>query len=321
MKALGNFIFWFFIFLISGNFILLSVNYVNHQNLTALSKVVSPLPRLLTSLGQSADASEFWQPNMTPPKEEKLPLTAKSVLSYDLTTDTMLYAQNIETKRPIASLTKIMTAIVALENLDLDKTVTVTKSAAEIGEGSMGLSIGEKLRTEDLLYGLILKSGNDAAETIAQTSKFGREDYLHLMNKKAEDLGLSHTRFTNPSGLQGDGEQYSTAKELLVMTRYALKIDEFAKIVATYEHNIPQNSGHKEYILYNETNLLTTYPGVKGVKTGFTDEAGMCLVTYLDYKGHQIIAVLLNSENRRQEMTDLLDYSLKSIGIAPPIHP
>ena len=214
-----------------------------------------------------------------------------------------------------------MTAIVALENLELNKTVTVTKSAAEIGEGSMGLSEGEKLKIEELLYGLILKSGNDAAETLAQTSKFGREDYLHLMNKKAEDLGLSNTRFTNPSGLQGDGEQYGTAKELLVMTRYALKIGEFAKIAATYEYDIPQNKDHKEYILFNETNLLTTYPGVKGVKTGFTDEAGLCLVTYLDYKGHQIIAVLLNSENRRKEMMDLLDYSLKSININPPLHP
>ncbi|MEO6693361.1 MAG: D-alanyl-D-alanine carboxypeptidase, partial [Saprospiraceae bacterium] len=136
----------------------------------------------------------------------------------------------------------------------------------------------------------------------------------------AEDLGLSHTRFTNPTGLQGDGEQYSTAKELLVLTRYALKKKIFAKIAATYEHEIPANSTHGKYTLYNETNLLTSYPGVEGVKTGYTDEAGMCLITLLNYQGHKIIAVLLNSQNRRAEMMQLLDYSLKNLGIEVPKH-
>lgn len=323
MKFLGNFLFWFFIFLISSNFILASISYYHDKQISLLSKIVSPLPHLLTSAFYTeVEASNFWQPNLATKKssQKELDLTAHAAISYDMTTNTMLYAKNIDQRLPIASLTKIMTAVIAFENLDLHEEITVSKSAAEIGEDSMGLATGEKLKLEDLLYGLVLKSGNDAAETIAQGSKFKRNDYIHLMNKKAEDLGLSNTRFTNPTGLQGDGEQYSTAKELLVLTRYALQKEEFAKIAATYEYDIPTSAEHKAYTLYNETNLLTTYPGVKGIKTGFTDEAGMCLVTYLDYQGHKIIAVLLNSTNRRQEMKDLLDYSLKELDITPPPH-
>ncbi len=140
------------------------------------------------------------------------------------------------------------------------------------------------------------------------------------MNKKAEDLGLTDTHFTNPTGLEGDGKQYSTVNDLLVITRYALQNPAFAEVAAIYEHNMEQTDKHKAYTLYNETNLITSYPGVKGVKTGYTDEAGMCLVTYLEYDGHKIIAVLLNASNRRQEMKDLLDYSLRAVGIKPPPH-
>jgi D-alanyl-D-alanine carboxypeptidase len=140
------------------------------------------------------------------------------------------------------------------------------------------------------------------------------------MNRKAEYLGLTDTHFTNPSGLEGDGKQYSTAVDLLVMTRYALQKKEFSDVAATYEYDIAATDKHKEYHLYNETNLLTTYPGVKGVKTGYTYEAGLCLVSYLDYEGHQIIAIVLNAQNRRQEMKDLLDYSLKVLGVKPPLH-
>ena len=139
------------------------------------------------------------------------------------------------------------------------------------------------------------------------------------MNDKAKSLGLKTTNFTNPSGLEGNGDQYSTATELLVIARYALlKFPTFSRVVATPEYHIKKTSIHPEYFLTNETNLLTTYPGVKGVKTGYTTEAGFCLITFLDYKGHRIIGILLGSENRRQEMRELLDYSLKTLSIEPP---
>ena len=323
MRFVGKFFFWFFVLFISTAFILATISYINARHLEDISGISSPLPKLLTDVFyKEVEANSFWQPRLSvlPTTQKAMDLTAVAAISYDTTTNTMLYAKNIDARLPIASLTKIMTAVIALENLDLTEKLTVSKSAASIGEDSMGLLTGEKFKLEDLLYGMVLKSGNDAAEAVAQASKFKRDDYVHLMNKKAEDLGLSNTRFTNPTGLQGDGEQYSTAKELLVLTHYALQKPEFAKVAGTYEYDIDANSEHQAYILYNETNLLTTYPGVEGVKTGYTDEAGLCLVTLLNYQGHKIIAVLLNSQNRRAEMADILDYSLKSLGITPPPH-
>ncbi len=316
MKVLGNFLFWFIVILITSNIILMVFSYKGTS--LNINTLASPLPKIITDTFNRN--SFFWQPNFTAKasSSENLGLTAMSAISYDTATDKLLYEKKSGERLPMASLTKIMTAIIALENLNLSEKVVVTKNASEIGEGTMGLSDGESLTVNELLYGLLLQSGNDAAETIAQTSKFGRSRFLHLMNKKAEDLGLSNTRFTNPSGLEGDGEQYSTGKDLVVLTNYAMKNPEFAKIVGTYEYVIPQTQEHKEFHLFNETNLLTTYPGVKGVKTGYTYEAGLCLVTYLDYEGHKIIAVLLNSQNRREEMAELLDYSLRELEIEPP---
>lgn len=320
MRNIGNFFVWFFGALVAANLVLFGVSYISGNIKNPLESINSPLPDLFTNfLTKDASASEFWEPNLLNKNtKHTFDVTALGAISYDMSTNTVLFAKNIDDRLPMASLTKIMTAVVALENMDLHEKITISKEAATIGESSMGLTVGEVLTLENLLYGLILHSGNDAAEAIAQSSKFGKDGFLFLMNKKAEDIGLSNTRFTNASGLEGDGEQYSSAKELLILTRYALQNPTFAKIVATYQHDIPESKDNKAYTLYNETNLLTTYPGVKGVKTGFTNEAGMCLVTYLEHEGHKIIAILLNSQNRRQEMKDLLDYSLLSIGLTPP---
>ena len=185
----------------------------------------------------------------------------------------------------------------------------------------MGLGVGEVLSIKELLYGMMLHSGNDAAEVIANNYPTGRADFIKAMNNKAKALGLKDTNFTNPTGLEGDGNQYATAYDLTVITEYALiNFPLFMEVSKTFQYAIEQTGTHKAYFLENETNLITSYPGVKGVKTGFTPEAGFCLVTYLDYKGHKIIALILGSENRRQEMKDLLDFSLKSIGITPPLH-
>ena len=213
-----------------------------------------------------------------------------------------------------------MTAIIALENKKTDDKYLVTKDNL-VGENSMGLSEGEVLSLKELLYGLILVSGNDAAETFATNFKGGRTAFIKAMNDKAKTLSLSDTNFTNPSGLEGDGNQYTTAYDLIVITEYALaKFPLFRQVVSTFSYTIEQTNTHKAFLLENETNLLTSYPGVKGVKDGYTPEAGLCLITYLDYEEHKIIGVILGSNNRRQEMKDLLDYSLKSIDIIPPKH-
>lgn len=321
MKTIGKFIVWILIFLAGFNFLAGGYYYFDLKGKN-IKSMLSPLPDFLTkTFINEAQANDYWQPKIVEKEYRKAPLlSAKAAIAYDLTTDTLLYSENIDHPLPIASLTKIMTATIVLENMNLDQEIAISQKAATVGENSMGLSAGEVHTVKDLLYGLLLPSGNDAAMALAEGSPMGEANFLHMMNKKAEEIGLVTTRFTNPSGLEGDGHQYSTAKELLVLTRFALKNPTFAKIVSTYEHDILATEKHKEYVLYNETNLLTTYPGVRGVKTGYTEEAGMCLVTYLEHNNRKIIAVLLNSQNRRFEMKELLDYSLLSLGETPPKH-
>lgn len=285
-------------------------------------KSVSPIPDFLTlKQNDQVRLLDLWLPFIQETYGNELDhpvLTSKSVLMYDLTTNKTLFEKNPREKLPMASITKIMTAIITLENPRDDDKYTV-RDEHLVGEDSMGLTAGEVLSREELLYGLMLPSGNDAAEVLAGNYYLGREAFIKAMNDKAKALGLTDTQFSNPSGLQGDGVQYTTTYDLLVMTKYAMdNYPLFKKIVATDSYSILPTNSHKAYELVSETNLLTTYSGVQGVKTGFTPEAGLCLVTYLEYGGHKIIGILLNSQNRRGEMKDLLDYSLKSVGIEPP---
>lgn len=314
-------LFLFFVILCIAGLLSYSIYYKNTQENV---KVVYPIPDFLSiSKNNQVSTLSIWIPiltNFIQGKSEEPQISAKSAIVYDITIDKVLYKKNAKEKLPMASLTKIMTAIVALENKKTDDKYLVTKDNL-VGENSMGLSEGEVLSLKELLYGLILVSGNDAAETFATNFKGGRTAFIKAMNDKAKTLSLSDTNFTNPSGLEGDGNQYTTAYDLIVITEYALaKFPLFRQVVSTFSYNIEQTSTHKAFLLENETNLLTSYPGVKGVKDGYTPEAGLCLITYLDYEGHKIIGVILGSNNRRQEMKDLLDYSLKSIDITPPKH-
>lgn len=284
---------------------------------------LSPIPRFLSLFANpEVTTLDIWSPSTHTlgGSTQKPTVLAKSALVYDLTTNKVVFEQNANSRLPMASLTKIMTAIVALENKKEGDQYIVSPEDL-VGEDAMGLTAGEVVTLKDLLYGLMLNSGNDAAEVLAHNYPFGRDAFVQAMNNKAQALGLQNTHFTNPSGLQGDGEQYTTAFDLVVITRYALSnFPEFAEVVKTVEHTIPYTSTHKYFYLFNETNLLTSYPGVKGVKTGFTPEAGLCLVTYLEYKDHKMIGIVLGSNNRRQEMKEMLDYSLRRIGITPPKH-
>lgn len=283
---------------------------------------VSPVPDFLSiSKNNQVRLLDLWFPTVEKTEGsgfDPSDITAKSAIVYDLNNDKTIFEKSSTARLPMASLTKIMTAIIALENKKSGDRYYVSKDDL-VGEDSMGLTEGEVLSNEELLYGLMLPSGNDAAEVLSRNFPTGRAGFIEAMNKKAKSLNLKNTHFDNPSGLQGDGVQYTTIYDLLVITRYALdNFPLFRKIVATPEYLIQITNTHKAYELYNETNLLTSYEGVKGVKTGFTPEAGLCLVTYLDYKGQKLIAIILNSENRRGEMKELLDYSLNKLGIEPP---
>lgn len=292
---------------------------------TGFSSMVftSPLPQMLSLLhNKQVTSLNLWNPSsqVLGTVTMDLPITGESVLSYDLTNEKILYEKNASKQYPMASLTKIMTAIIALEHPKDDNKYLVHGSDL-VGEDSMGLMPGEVLSLKELLYGLILHSGNDAAEVLASNFSGGSRSFIKAMNDKAASLGLGNTIFDNPTGLQGDGQQHTTARDLLVMTRYALtNFPLFGEIAATVTTDIPKTATHQEYYIENETNLVGTYPGVKGIKTGYTPEAGLCLVTYLEYQNQKIIAVLLGSENRRADMKKILDYSLSTLGVSPPDH-
>lgn len=277
-------------------------------------KISSPLPDFLTfTKNEQVSTLDLFLPKILGIKTEKLTppiISAKSAIVYEVNSEKTFYEKNISEKLPMASLTKVMTAIISLENKREDDTYSVLRSDL-VGENSMGLTEGEVISLEDLLYGLVLVSGNDAAEVLARNTFSNRERFVSAMNEKAKALGLTNTNFTNPSGLQGDGNQFTTAYDLMVITNYALsKFPLFKKVSETTEHIIAQTDTHKMFYLENETNLLRSYKGVKGVKTGYTPEAGLCLITYLEHENHKIIGVILGSNNRRDEMRELLDYSL-----------
>jgi len=291
-----------------------------------LLPVVIPTPRVENSLVEAlqrafksyrelwkVDVSEVLQSELTPPV-----VRAEAALLVDISTDTVLFSKNPHQRRPVASTLKIMTATVALERGRFDQKIGISKRAAEVGEDMMGVSAGECYTLEELLYGLLLPSGNDAAEAIAEGLTGGRRElFIDWMNAKAWELGLEDTRFVNPSGLDGDGEHYSTAYDLLVMTRYALKsFPRFRKIVATTDYEIPYSPDHKYLYLQNQTNLLRTYPGVFGVKPGWTPRAGLCLVTAAARGDHTLVGVVLGSPDRRGDMELLLDYGFVVLGLA-----
>lgn len=286
---------------------------------------LSPLPEKLTNIvrgitqkNSNIIIDSF--PANEPLTKEDPKLTAESAVSVDITENKLIYEKNAYQKRPVASTIKIMTAILALENLDLDQKITISSSAASIGEDVMISTAGERYTLRDLLHGLIMLSANDAAEAIAESTFYRRELFITMMNSKASEIGLKNTKFVNPTGLDGDGEHYSTAADLTQMAKYAMKIPYFRELAKTKEYQIEISPEHKGQYIYNQTNLLGTYPGVEGIKTGYTPDAGLCLVTYAQNGGHEIIAVVLGSTDRRGDMKKLLDLSFKTIRVEVPKH-
>lgn len=235
----------------------------------------------------------------------------------DRDTGELLLAHNLTQELPIASVTKIMTALVALDRGNLNLELPISAQAAAVGEATMGLTAGEVVRMEDLLYGLLLPSGNDAAETLAE-GLGGRTNFIVGMNEKAQDLGLFDTYYFNPTGLDGDTLEttsFSTALDLLALTNYALTNPIFAQIVSTHYWEVPYRDGkHKYFPLYNILQLDWSYPGIKGVKPGVTDFAHETLVSYIEKDGRRLIVVLLGTKNSRDEVVKLYDFVFQQLG-------
>lgn len=228
------------------------------------------------------------------------PLSAQAALLADSDTNQVLAAASDRQSRPMASTTKIMTALLVLERANLADQVVVSPSAL-VGESSMGLAAGEVVTVEDLLWGLLLNSGNDAAMALAEHVAGNEAAFVALMNQRAAELGMSNTRFANPHGLDAP-EHFSSAHDLWLATQEALKYPLFRQIVATPAYT---TAGRQ---LVNQNELLGSYPGADGVKTGTTLAAGQNLVGSVTADGHREIAVILGSQDRYSDAAAVFDH-------------
>jgi len=251
--------------------------------------------------------------------KQDLAVYSKRAIIYERNSKTILYDKNIDDVCKMASTTKIMTAIVVLEHSDLNKVVTVSKKAATTGGSRLGLHTGDKITVKNLLYGLLLCSGNDAAIALAESTSGDVNSFLALMNLTAFRLGLKSTHFESPHGLDSKNH-FTTAYELAIITDYALSKEEFKKIVRCKNRTISINNYTKTI---SNTNELLKYKNVYGVKTGFTSKAGRCLVTSYKDDNLDIIIIVLGADTKKIRTIDskhLIDYAInnyKTIDLAP----
>ena len=239
-------------------------------------------------------------------------LNSRAAFIYDRNSKEVIYGKEENTKRKMASTTKIMTCMVVLENGELTDTVIVSKKAAGTGGSRVGLKTGDKVSVQDLLYGLMLCSGNDAAVALAEHVGGSVEGFADLMNEKARQLNLSSTHFVTPHGLDNE-EHYTTAYELAIMADNALKNNTFSSIVGT--KNITININGKPRNLSNTNELLGSMAGVYGVKTGFTNGANRCLVTSCKRENLDIITVVLGADTKKfrtQDSIKLINYAMNN---------
>ncbi len=239
-------------------------------------------------------------------------LNSRAAIIYDRNSKEVIYGKEENTKRKMASTTKIMTCMVVLEKGELTDTVIVSKKAAGTGGSRVGLKTGDKVSVQDLLYGLMLCSGNDAAVALAEHVGGSVEGFADLMNEKARQLNLSNTHFVTPHGLDNE-EHYTTAYELAIMAENALKNNTFSSIVGT--KNITININGKPRNLSNTNELLGSMAGVYGVKTGFTNGANRCLVTSCKRENLDIITVVLGADTKKfrtQDSIKLINYAMNN---------
>ena len=218
--------------------------------------------------------------------------SAYSAIVVDADTMTVLFEKNAYEQRAMASTTKIMTALLALESKRMDETVTITAKMVQTEGSALGLRAGDKLSFYDLIVGMMLSSGNDAANSVAVLLSGSTKAFAELMNKRAAEIGMKNTLFVTPSGLD-EGNHHSTAYDMALLTAYALKFEEFCDIVSKRSAEIMING--KPLTVYNHNKLLGYDKSYFGVKTGYTKKAGRCLVSAKKYKGNKLICVTLSA--------------------------
>lgn len=238
--------------------------------------------------------------------------SAHSAILMDEESGRVIYEVNAHEKSRIASITKIMTALLAIESGEMNEMVTVSSVAFGTEGSSLYLKEGEKIKLEDLVYGLMLRSGNDAAVAISEKVGGSLDGFIWMMNQKAEEIGMKNTNFTNPHGLDNTKNHYSTAYDMALLTRYAMQNETYAKIAGTKVHRAPNATEEWDYVWKNKNRLLTQlYEFCTGGKTGYTKLAKRTLVTTATKNNHNLIAVTLNGPDDWNDHINMYESAFK----------
>ena len=241
------------------------------------------------------------------PRANALETSAKSAVLINASTGSVLYSKNSDIRLPMASTTKIMTALLLAEQNTPDKEVKITYEMVAVEGSSMGLKVGDTVTYKDLLYGLMLPSGNDAANAVAISLAGSLPKFAVLMNDKAAELGLKNTNFVTPSGLDSNNH-FTSAYDLAILANHALKNEDFKKAASTKSITLTYTNPERKVTLTNHNKLLNLYEGTIGVKTGFTSSAGRCLVSAATKGNVTLVAVTLNDRNDWDDHINMLNY-------------
>lgn len=268
---------------------------------------VLPAQSIVTPLEENIPTARKKTENISPVIE------AQAIYSIDLTTGTPLLTRDIFSRRSIASIEKLVTAIVILENHPLDKKVIVSKTAANEEGSTMGLQTSEEITVENLLTGMLINSGNDAAVALAEFDSGSEEAFVQKLNEKAFELGLYDTRFSNAKGFD-EKENYSTAFDIVIFSRAALSYPFIRKTVAVKHTEVTSTNGRIKHVLENTNELLEdSHFNIIGLKTGTSPASGQSVVSlFKTPQNHEILTVLLSSPDRFQETKIILDWILRN---------
>ncbi len=251
------------------------------------------------------------------PHDGPPPVTASAWIVYDELTDTVLAERNADTPSPMASITKIMTVVVALENGNLDDPVLISEDAAAAGGQEIGLVAGETVSLGALVRAALIRSGNDAAAAIAEHIGGSIDGFVRMMNERATELGMDNTHFVNPHGLDATGH-YSSPRDMLIVGRHGMSMPAFVEIARARMMVFPDSPNGVQRSASNTNRILNTYEGSIGVKTGETPRAGLTYVGAAERHGRRVFAVVFNSIGQRSHLTDavaLFDWAFLDLSI------
>ena len=247
---------------------------------------------------------------LIPVRIKAIETSATSAILVDTDSGRILYSKDIHNRRSIASISKIMTAVLAIESSKLDDEVKVTSVVKKAYGSAIYIKIGEKLKLRDLVYGLMLRSGNDAAVVIADYVGGNVDNFVAMMNHKAKEIGMKNSKFNNPSGLDEELANYSTAYDMAILTSYAMKLNYYKEIVKTKKYKVSTNKN--SYIWKNKNKLLNLYKYTTGGKTGYTKKAKRTLVTTASKNKVNLVAVTLNDGNDFLDHIDMFNYGFEN---------